>query len=72
MALRYIGIDLHTSSCTLAVLGPTGRRLRCWQVEPPPSYVLAVFLAHEGRIRSQLHEPARHAPLLDEPTGIPG
>ena len=33
MALRYIGIDLHTSSCTLAVLGPTGRRLRCWQVD---------------------------------------
>jgi len=33
MAIRYIGIDLHTSSCTLAVLGPTGRRLRCWQVD---------------------------------------
>lgn len=33
MSIRYIGIDAHTSSCTLAVMGPTGRRLRQWQVE---------------------------------------
>ena len=33
MPLRYIGIDVHTSSCTIAVMGPTGRRLRHWQVE---------------------------------------
>jgi len=25
---RYIGIDVHSESCTFAVMGPTGRRLR--------------------------------------------
>jgi len=33
MSLRYIGIDVHTSSCTIAVMGPSGKRLRHWQVE---------------------------------------
>ena len=32
MAVRYIGIDAHTSSCTMVVMGPTGKRLREWQV----------------------------------------
>jgi transposase len=33
MAIRYIGIDVHSSSCTIAVMGATGKRLREWQVE---------------------------------------
>lgn len=33
MAERYIGIDVHTTSCTIAVLGSTGKRLKSWQVE---------------------------------------
>jgi transposase len=33
MSIRYVGIDAHTSSCTIAVMGPTGRRGRQWQVE---------------------------------------
>lgn len=33
MATRYIGIDVHSSSCTIAVMGPTGKRLREWKVE---------------------------------------
>lgn len=33
MPLRHIGIDVHTSSCTIAVMGPSGKRLRHWQVE---------------------------------------
>jgi len=33
MATRYIGIDVHSSSCTIAVMGPSGKRLREWQVE---------------------------------------
>jgi transposase len=33
MATRYIGIDVHSSSCTIAVMGPTGKHLREWQVE---------------------------------------
>jgi transposase len=30
---RYIGLDAHTASCTLAVVGPSGRRLREQVVE---------------------------------------
>ena len=30
---RYIGIDAHKESCTLAVMGPSGRRLKELQVE---------------------------------------
>jgi transposase len=33
MTARYIGIDAHANSCTIAVLGATGKRLRLWQVE---------------------------------------
>lgn len=30
---RYIGLDAHTSSCTVAVIGPSGKRLRSVVVE---------------------------------------
>ncbi len=30
---RYIGIDVHTESCTFAIMGPTGKRLREATVE---------------------------------------
>jgi transposase len=30
---RYIGIDVHTESCTFAIMGPTGKRLREARVE---------------------------------------
>jgi hypothetical protein len=30
---RYMGLDAHASSCTLAVVGPSGRRLRSQVVE---------------------------------------
>jgi transposase len=33
MKQRYIGIDAHSSSCTLAVMGPTGKRIKEWLVE---------------------------------------
>lgn len=33
MARRYIGIDVHAKSCTIAVLSAMGKRLREWQVE---------------------------------------
>jgi len=28
---RYLGLDVHATSCTLAVMGPTGKRLS-WEV----------------------------------------
>ncbi len=30
---RYIGLDVHASSCTLAVVGPSGKRLGTQVVE---------------------------------------
>jgi len=30
---RYIGMDVHAASCTLAVISQTGRRLRDFPVE---------------------------------------
>lgn len=30
---RFIGIDVHKDSCTVAVMGPSGRRIRCEVVE---------------------------------------
>ena len=30
---RYIGLDAHSTSCTIAVVGPSGRRLGCHVVE---------------------------------------
>ena len=30
---RFIGLDAHLSSCTLAVVGPSGKRLRSEVIE---------------------------------------
>jgi hypothetical protein len=30
---RYVGLDAHAQTCTLAVMGPTGRRLTSRVVE---------------------------------------
>ena len=30
---RYIGIDAHSASCTVAVLGPTGKRISSQVIE---------------------------------------
>ena len=30
---RYIGLDAHASSCTVAVLGPSGQELQCQVLE---------------------------------------
>lgn len=48
MPLRYIGIDVHTSSCTIAVMGPTGRRLRHWKVETEPKVLVDAIRSIPG------------------------
>jgi hypothetical protein len=40
---RYIGLDAHSSSCTVAVVGPSGRRLQS-QVLETNAKVLIDFL----------------------------
>jgi hypothetical protein len=31
---RYVGLDAHAETCTVAVMGPTGKRLTSRVVEP--------------------------------------
>ena len=40
---RYIGLDAHASSCTIAMVGPSGRRLQS-QVLETNARVLIDFL----------------------------
>jgi len=30
---KFIGMDVHASSCTLAIVGPTGKRIRDYVLE---------------------------------------
>jgi transposase len=70
---RYIGVDAHLRSCTFAVMGPTGRRLR-EQVVETNGQALRRFLGsiagdkhiclEEGELSGWLHELL--APLAKE------
>jgi hypothetical protein len=42
---RYIGLDAHTSSCTVAVIGPSGRRLTSHVVETNARALVSCDLA---------------------------
>jgi hypothetical protein len=45
---RYIGIDAHSESCTVVVMGPSGKRLR-QQVVDTAATVLIAFLKGVSR-----------------------
>ena len=47
---RYIGIDAHSETCTVAVIGKSGRRL-CHQVLPTDARVLKSFIDNLPRPR---------------------
>ena len=62
---RYIGLDAHASSCTLAVLGPSGQRLGSHVVETNTNALIEVLGAipsprhlcfEEGTLANWLHE----------------
>ena len=42
---RYIGLDVHASSCTLAVIGPSGKRLGTQVVETNARALIEVLRA---------------------------
>ena len=65
MTQRYIGIDVHTKSCTLAVLGPTGRRLKQWQVETDRKVLLEAVRSVAGE-RYICFEEGTHSDWLYE------
>jgi hypothetical protein len=60
---RYIGLDAHSQSCTLAVVGPSGRRLGSQVVEtsrrdPTPRHRDAAMNPHSRTPNSILTSPA--------------
>lgn len=62
---RYVGLDAHASSCTVAVIGPSGRRIGSHVVETNAGALIEVMRAvpkqrhlcfEEGRLAEWLHE----------------
>jgi len=62
---RYIGLDAHSSSCTVAVVGPSGRRIRS-QVLETNARGLINFLKTIPKPRHLCLEEGTHAGWLHE------
>lgn len=62
---RYIGLDAHASSCTIAVIGPSGRRLQS-QVLETNARVLINFIKTIPKPRHLCLEEGTHAGWLHE------
>lgn len=62
---RYIGLDAHSSSCTVAVIGPSGRRLQS-QVLETNARALISFLKTIPKPRHLCLEEGTHANWLHE------
>ncbi len=65
---RYIGLDAHASSCTVAVIGPSGRRLQT-QVLETNARALISFLKTIPKPRHLCLEEGTHASWLHEVLG---
>jgi transposase len=53
---RYIGIDVHSRTSTVAVMGPSGKRIRCEVVETSGAALVAALLRVAGRRHVCLEE----------------
>jgi len=62
---RYIGLDAHASSCTVAVIGPSGRRLQS-QVLETNTRALISFIKTIPKPRHLCLEEGTHAGWLHE------
>jgi transposase len=62
---RYIGLDAHASSCTAAVIGPSGRKLQ-HQVIETSAKALITFIRTIPRNRRLIFEEGTHASWLFE------
>ncbi|MHC4138147.1 MAG: IS110 family transposase [Planctomycetota bacterium] len=62
---RYIALDVHVESCTLAVMGPAGRRLRSQVVETNGRALVEAIRSIPGRRHVCLEEGTQSA-WLDE------
>ncbi len=62
---RYIGLDAHASSCTVAVIGPSGRKLQC-QVLETNAKALIGFIRTIPKNRRLIFEEGTHSNWLYE------
>ena len=62
---RYIGLDSHASSCTVAVIGPSGRKLQC-QVIETNAKALINFIRTIPKNRRLIFEEGTHSNWLYE------
>ncbi len=62
---RYVGVDAHAQSCTLAVMGPTGRRLTSRVVETNGQVLKQALREIPGRIHLCLEEGTQSSWLYE-------
>jgi transposase len=62
---RYIGLDVHASSCTVAVIGPSGKKLQS-QVLETNAKVLIDFIRTIPKSRRLIFEEGTHSNWLYE------
>ena len=62
---RYIGIDAHASSCTVAVVGASGRRLGAQVVETNGETLVSVIKAMAGRLHVAIEEGCHSGWLVE-------
>src|SRR6185436_11789040 len=58
---RYIGLDVHAVSCTLGVMGPSGKRLKSMVVETNGQALLEAVKSIPGRVHLCLEEGTQSA-----------
>jgi hypothetical protein len=66
---RYIGLDAHSSSCTVAVIGPSGRRLQSQVLETNAKVLIDFLKTIPGTLHLCLEE-GTHSHWL--PRWLPG
>ena len=62
---RYIGLDAHVASCTLAIISQTGKRLRDFPVETNGAALVEAIRAIPGHRHLILEEGAQSAWLYE-------
>jgi transposase len=62
---RYIGLDVHRDSCTVAVVGRSGKRLKSYVVETNGSALVEVIRCISGRRHICLEEGTQSAWLYE-------
>lgn len=62
---RYVGLDAHAETCTLAVMGPTGKRLTSRVVETNGHTLLEAIRGIPGRIHLCLEEGTQSSWLYE-------